>query len=675
MKKSYTLRMFAAAALSFFAAATASAQGIVSTEAPLPAIYITTDDPNPEINREEYIGAKYYLKANGTEGVEDIASEEAPLPLQLRGRGNWTWVGYDKKPYRLLLDAPAPMAGLKSSDYFGLHAHADDNLGFMRNTLGFELARRLGIDWTPSHSPVELYLNGEYRGLYFCTELVRVDPDRVDVYKQADNDNSDLTGGWLVEIDNYNDDPHITFKSGSGNNVTISHKTPLSLSDEQAAWLKNQMETIDRGVYAADKSVAEWADLVDLDRLARFYIVHELMDNYEAFHGSCFLHRDRGEDRKWMFGPVWDFGSSFFRGSGKFIWQDAGYSLVWIEEMYKFPDFLNKVKEVWSDFCDNGYDGLDEFIASQAERIKAGAARDFERWPEYGNADMDACVRKMTYMLGNKTRWLGQQWGKIPASAPENVELFLRGTFNNWGTDQMLMPQDDGTYTLEIPSLMDQVKIASADWSTAVFGGNGVTLLKAGVPYQMVSGSGGHNISVYGEITDAKLTFDPVEQTLLVEGTQHEPVVEEVHVYFRGDMNSWKTDMEFAKRDDGIYALDIDNLTGKFKIADAKFLDINLGGDNVTPVEPGVPYKLLKSGKNISLSRDVARARMEVDLDGKTLLLTDLDTSGIEEVSADRTPVRIFTLQGFELPAGTAPAPGIYIVLDKSGKASKHFIR
>ncbi len=671
MKKSYTLCMFAAAVLSFLAAFTATAQ----TGAPLPAIYITTDDPDADITREEYIGAKYYLKSNGTEGVEDIASETAPLPLQLRGRGNWTWVGYDKKPYRLLLDQPVSMAGLKTSDYFGLHAHADDNLGFMRNTLGFELARRMGIDWTPSHAPVELYLNGEYRGLYFCTELVRVDPDRVNVYQQADNDNTDLTGGWLVEIDNYDDDPHIKFISKSGGSVTISHKTPLSLSTEQAAWLKNQMETIDRAIYATDKSTAQWADLVDLDRLARFYIVHELMDNYEAFHGSCFLHRDRGEDQKWMFGPVWDFGSSFMRGSGKFIWQDAGYSLVWIEEMYKFPDFLNKVKEVWSDFCDNGYDGLDEFIAVQAERIKAGAARDFERWPGYGNEDIDACVRKITYMLGNKTRWLGQQWGKIPDAAPENVELFLRGTFNTWGTDQMLMPQDDGTYTLEIASLRDQIKIASADWSTAVFGGNGVTLLKAGVPYQMVSGSGGHNISVYGEITDAKLTFDPVEQTLLVEGTQHEPVQEEVHVYFRGDMNTWKTDMEFTQREDGIYTIDIDNLTGAFKIADAKFLDINYGGDNVTPVEPGVPYTLIKSGKNMTLSRDVAHARMEVDLKAKKLLLTDLDISGIEDVCADRTPVRIYTLQGLALPAGTVPAPGIYILVDRSGKATKHIIR
>lgn len=674
MKNLPKLRSLLAGAISLLAATSMAAQ-----DSSLPAIHINTNDPDVEINREEYVGATYYLEANGAEGVENIGSADAPLPLQFRGRGNWTWVGYDKKPYRLLLDAPAAVAGLKASDYFGLHAHADDNLGFMRNTLGFELARRLGIDWTPSHTPVELYLNGDYRGLYFCTELVRTDPDRVNVYQQADNDDSDPTGGWLIEIDNYDTDPHITLTEGNGQKITFSHKTPLSLSPAQEEFLRSQMQAIDDAVYDPDKSVARWAELVDLDRLARFYIVHELMDNTESFHGSCFLHRERGEDAKWMFGPVWDFGSSFFRGSGKFIWQDANYTLTWIKEMYTFPDFQNKIKEVWAEFCNGGgYDGIDDFLRAQGALIKEAAARDIERWPSYGNADIDASVRKVSYMLANKTRWLGQQWGAVPAAVPENVEIFLRGTINNWGTGNMFMPQDDGTYTLELASLMDLFKIASSDWSTVDYGGNGVTELKANTLYKLVSGSGSKNISVYGEIKDAKITLDPIAQTLYAEGTQIEPVVEEViPVYFRGDMNKWGTDMEFTKLPNGKYTLDIDNLTGAFKIADAKFKDINLGGDNVTPIEPGVPYKLIKSGKNITLARDVEKARMELDLDGKSLLLTDLATVGIEDVclEGDTTPARIITLQGCEIPVGTTPAPGVYIVIDKAGNAAKRIIR
>lgn len=676
MKTHYFLRTMLASALVSLAVPGTAAEESPGASGTLPAIHITTDTSVDDLTREEYVPASYWLEANGTEGVEDIASEAAPLPLQIRGRGNWTWVGYDKKPYRLLLDSPAPVAGLKASDYFGLHAHADDNLAFMRNTLGFELARRLGIDWTPSHSPVELYFNGEYRGLYFCTELVRTDPDRVNITPQADNDDTDVTGGWLVEIDNYDTDPHITLTEGNGQEIIFSHKTPLSLSAAQEEFLRSQMQAIDDAIYADDKSVAAWADYVDIDRLARFYIVHELMDNTEAFHGSCFLHRDRGADAKWMFGPVWDFGSSFFRGSGKFIWQDANYTLTWIKEIYKFPEFQNKVKEIWASFCEEGYPGIDGFIRAQGARIKDGAAADFARWPKYGNEDIDAKVSKVIYMLGNKARWLGTQWGTIPAGTSENVEIFLRGNISGWGTSLMFMPQADGTYTIDVPSLADLFKIASADFSTVDLGGDGVTELKAGEVYRLVSGSGSKNISVWGEIKDAHLVFNPAEQTLLVTGTQIEPEEPtETPFYFRGDMNSWKTNMQFQKQPDGTYALDIDGLTGKFKIADEKFKLINLGGDNVTPVEVGVPYKLISSGKNITLKEPVEKARLEVNLDTKTLLLSDRSTVGIEEVKAEQAPARILTVYGVELPAGTVPAPGIYIFIGPDGKASKRLVK
>ncbi len=667
----WTSGIMAAAAL--LSGATASAADASGT---LPALHISTNDPTVEINREEYVGATYYMEANGAEGLADIGSVEQPLPLQLRGRGNWTWVGYDKKPYRLLLDTPVSLAGLKSNDYFGLHAHADDNLGFMRNTLGFELARRLGIDWTPSHTPVELYLNDDYRGLYFCTELVRAEADRVNVFPQADNDNSDVTGGWLIEIDNYDTDPHITMTEGNGQKIIFSHKTPLSLSPEQEEFLRSQMQAIDDAIYAEDKSVAKWAELVAMDRLARFYIVHELMDNTEAFHGSCFLYRERGADSKWMFGPVWDFGSSFFRGSGKFIWQDANYTLTWIKEIYKFPAFQEKVKEIWADFCKEGYVGISEFLRLQGNLIKEGAACDYARWPEYGNADIDAAVSKVVYMLDNKARWLGQQWGAMPEGTTENVEVFLRGTFNTWGTTNMFMPQPDGTYYLELPSLTDLIKVASSDFDTVNYGGDGVTPLKANTLYKLVAGLGGKNISVYGEIRDAKITFDPVAQTLYVAGTQIEPVEPDaVPVYFRGDLNTWGTDMEFLRLDDGTYTLDIDNLTGRFKIADAKFKDINLGGDNVTLVEPGVPYKLIKGGKNISLARDITKARLNLDLENNILLLTDITPTGIMSAEAAPAAVRIFTLQGTEITGTTSPAPGLYILVDAEGKASKQLIR
>lgn len=107
---------------------------------------------------------------------------------------------------------------MKSNKHFGLLAHADDSRAFLRNPIGFFISKAVGLAWTPDMRPVEVILNGDYIGLYFLTELIRVDKDRVDIYDQEDEEATpDPTGGWLCEIDNYEEAPseQITITEGT----------------------------------------------------------------------------------------------------------------------------------------------------------------------------------------------------------------------------------------------------------------------------------------------------------------------------------------------------------------------------------------------------------------------------------------------------------------------------
>lgn len=63
-------------------------------------------------------------------------------------------------------------------------------------------------------------------------------------------------------------------------------------------------------IYNSDPASTAWSDLIDVASATRFYVTQEITDNYESYHGSCYMFRDRGEDKKWNFGPVWDFGST-----------------------------------------------------------------------------------------------------------------------------------------------------------------------------------------------------------------------------------------------------------------------------------------------------------------------------------------------------------------------------
>ena len=391
----------------------ALAMQAVNPSGTLPVLYIQTENNTPITSKENYLQATYYLDAMGVSGYESIGSADAPLTMEIKGRGNYTWRDFEKKPYRIKLTDKQPLLGMTKSKHFALLAHADDSKGFMRNAIGFELSRMLGMAWTPNAKPVEFVLNGDYRGLYFLTETIRVDKERVNIVEQEDEetDAQKITGGWLVEIDNYSDDPHITIQEGGKTTMWLTYKTPEVLSSAQEQFLTSEIQRIDNLVYG-DKNSDELWKYIDIDALARFYIVQEITDNYESFHGSCYLHREMGENEKWKFGPVWDFGSSFNRDKSQYMFEGDVWHNHWIPEICKFPAFMNHVKAVWKEFYAGKYNEIYTYITEQKDLIASAAQADYQRWPQYGNRDLANRVTKVADRMRSNVAWLNNQWSE-----------------------------------------------------------------------------------------------------------------------------------------------------------------------------------------------------------------------------------------------------------------------
>ena len=391
----------------------------------LPVLYITTENNTPVTSKDYYLKATYYLDAKNIAGYTNIGSASAPLTMEIKGRGNYSWTGFDKKPYRIKLSDKQSLMGMNKSKHFTLLAHADDakdKKGYMRNAAGFELSKMIGMAWTPEAKPLEVVMNGDYIGLYFLTEHIRVDKDRVNIVEQEDEetDSEKITGGWLVEIDNYDEDPHITLKEGGKATMWVTYKTPEVLSHQQETYLTQQMQLIDNLVYGDKNSDELWQHL-DMDALARFYIVQEIMDNYESFHGSCYLHKEMGNDQKWKFGPVWDFGSSFNRDKSQYIFQGDVWHNHWIPEICKFPAFMARVKEIWQDFYANQFNNIYTFTAEQLALLKTAANVDAQRWTQYnGNSDLTKRINQVNERLRKNAEWLNQQWGKDNEDDPTN---------------------------------------------------------------------------------------------------------------------------------------------------------------------------------------------------------------------------------------------------------------
>lgn len=382
----------------------------------LPVIYIETTDGADITSKKDYVQATFHMDAMGLEGYESVGTEEAPLPLQIRGRGNYTWISFEKKPYRLKFQSKVSLFGMAKSKHYALLAHADDEMGFLKNAVGFEIGRLMNFAFTPQQHPVEVMLNRKYIGAYFLTETIRVDKDRVNITEQEDREDDPelVKGGWLVELDNYTDEAQIRFDVSSVNLdfFRVTYHSPEVLSDVQHDYLQSQFQQLLDRVYTADKQSTAWEELIDLDWLVRYYIVMEVIDHLEGFLGSCYLHKDLKDD-KWTFGPLWDLGHAFGGAHSKqrFIYQDSWFPPSIIDEIALFPHFQQRVRELWPEFYPTVYNQLFSFIDAYADKIAVAATHNYQRWPQYGNQYEYSRAAKVKDRLAEKVDFLNRQWG------------------------------------------------------------------------------------------------------------------------------------------------------------------------------------------------------------------------------------------------------------------------
>ena len=345
----------------------------------LPVMYIDTEEHKPITSKTVYLPGVYRLDPSGCEGVEAIGSEAEPLPLQIRGRGHSSWRA-EKKPYKIKLDKKTSIMGMAKNKHWALLKPSENIVA------GMEMGRLMNFRWTPDFRPVEVVLNGDYIGLYFLTETIRIDENRVNIYEQQDGETDPalIKGGWLVEVDNYRDDCQITVPENSSWNLTIKYHSPEELSGAQKQWLTDEFKAINAAIYTPDKTSAEWEKYIDVKSMARYFVLQEVMDNPDGFHGSFYLHKDLGDDARWVAGPIWDL-VCYNRQKKDYTFRlEVHYGFIphWIGELMKYENFRRSVREVWAevnpDRLGQIYDAIDRIVLP----LDKAWSCDCERWGE-----------------------------------------------------------------------------------------------------------------------------------------------------------------------------------------------------------------------------------------------------------------------------------------------------
>ena len=440
----------------------------------LPVVYINTIDSQPIETKTNYIKGDLWIDPKSTD-LERLASEEDPLEIEIRGRGNYTWNHYDKKPYKIKFDKKQSVFGLPKNKHWALLADANSHTIFT-TVLAQEISRKVGLEWTPSAFPVEVVLNGEYIGFYTLCETIRVDENRVNITEQDDleTDPEKITGGWLMEITNTEEPFMVVMTDNNGRTVSISPDTPEELSEVQKIYIEEQMQTLHRLIHAEDKEdSSQLESILDFNALARFYLVCELIDDKEAFSGSCYFYKEKGEDEKWKFGPIWDLGNSMRKKNNERFYDSDNdgpnnFNNTWIQELIKFPALRSEIMKVWAEFVkNNDVEYFKEYMTSYIKNIEtAYMGPENDRWPEY-NIALSWYAKEFPARLEDNFRVVDAWYRTLPEFSIYSASIISEPDADTntvvWQKEQVFDVQADCSYTARVDSLTSKFRIMSDD--------------------------------------------------------------------------------------------------------------------------------------------------------------------------------------------------------------------
>lgn len=325
-----------------------------------------------------------YTSEYGTNGIK---SNEALELDYIKGRGNASWHTGDKKPYKIKLKEKADLFGMGANKHWVLINPTNADSTFMKNKLLYDWAAKIGSKYAPQSVFVDVVMNGEYVGHYLLCEHVRVGKTRVDIddideAKPGDKDT--LTGGYLINCDDYAlmSENYFTTK----NKVCYEIVSPSleNTTEERKNYIIDYVERLEEAVSSDTFTNAKgerYSDLMDVDSFVNYFLVQLFSNNFDAFHNSTYLYKERGGKLYW--GPVWDFDHSM---SGI---NDAtsnsvvnGSSRKFVKDLLRDPEMARKVQERYIEVRESLVELYQNggTVDRYANQIRVSANHDIDKW-------------------------------------------------------------------------------------------------------------------------------------------------------------------------------------------------------------------------------------------------------------------------------------------------------
>lgn len=333
----------------------------------IPRIVIETENRREIKDRETEIPARLQIWG-------EKAPESEIMELTIRGRGNSSWFSMEKKSYKIEFTNKHEILGMPTNrDWALISNHADKTL--MRNYLIYKIAPTVGAAYAPRCVQTELYLNGEYLGVYLLTETIKIGKNRVNI--------PDTEDSYIVEFDGkYGKNEQVVFsdviKEKQPFRIHSPHSASHDVIDKLIRHIGNFEVFLKDDLLSNEQQLEDW---IDVDEYITHYWLQELAKNPDAgFFTSVYFSWTNGG--KIVMGPIWDFDVAFGNYEIESLNTPANWHIrgkYWNIFLFQSNYFKKQSNAFWKENSTQFATLLDS-IETQRQFLENAAQNNFKRW-------------------------------------------------------------------------------------------------------------------------------------------------------------------------------------------------------------------------------------------------------------------------------------------------------
>lgn len=354
----------------------------------LPVVYMNTK--GQQVLKENVIwGTIALLDGNGEEqSVFSVPNSIYRATIKYRGASSYS--KFDKKQYRIKFyknkkdsAKEVSLAGMGANSEWVLNGpYLDKTL--IRNKLVYDLARELN-GWAPDTRFVELFVDGEYQGVYLAVEPITNGESRLRLSKfgllsgeTAYIVNRDRTDTGSEEIETWGKTNGYTY-----NALYIRYPSKNKITEKQKEYIAKDISEFEQALYGnnfSDKRIGYQA-YIDMDNWVDYFIINEFAMNYDAGNLSTYIYKELGGKLQLA---VWDFNNGFDNYQWFRTETDALHTVEnsWFERLWQDENFRDRVCERYVQLRKTTLsdEHIAEKIASYQEELGEAVDRNFKVW-------------------------------------------------------------------------------------------------------------------------------------------------------------------------------------------------------------------------------------------------------------------------------------------------------